>query len=400
MRLPRALVLSVLGTAVLAGCGDGGEDEATTAVESVPTATAPGDAGSGGGDLALRKIDEFDQPLFLTQPPGSSDLYVVEKPGRIRIVRRGETVGTPALDITDEVSDSGEQGLLSLAFAPDFESSRLAYVYFTGNDQDQHVVELTARDDGTFDPGSRREVLRMEDFASNHNGGLVLFGPDGQLYIGTGDGGSRPTGGNDPDRNGQDLGSLLGKLLRIDPRESGDRPYSVPADNPFVDRPGARAEVFAYGLRNPWRYSFDRETGALLIADVGATAQEEVDYVPAGKLSGANFGWSAFEGTQPANEDQRAPGAVRPILTYERDGGCSITGGYVVRDPSLPSLSGRYLYGDYCTGEIRSLVPAAGGARGDRPLGLEVPGLSSFGEDLAGHIYATSLEGPVLQLQE
>jgi glucose/arabinose dehydrogenase len=400
MRLRRALVLSVLGTAVLAGCGDSGEDEATTAVESVPTATAPGDAGSVGADLTLRKIGDFDQPLYVTQPPGADDLYVVEKPGRIRIVRGGKTVGTPALDITDEVSDSGEQGLLSLAFAPDFESSRLLYIYFTGNDQDQHVVELRARDDGTFDPGSRREVLRMEDFAPNHNGGLLLFGPDRQLYIGTADGGTRPTGGNDPDRNGQDLGSLLGKLLRIDPRRSGDRPYSVPADNPFVDRQGARAEVYAYGLRNPWRYSFDPQTGALLVADVGASAQEEIDYVPAGQLGGANFGWSAFEGTEPANSDQRASGAIRPILTYGRGGGCSITGGYVVRDPSLPSLTGRYLYGDYCTGEIRSLVPAASGARGDRPLGLEVPGLSSFGEDAAGHIYATSLAGPVFQLRE
>jgi glucose/arabinose dehydrogenase len=399
MGLRRALALTAIGAAALAGCGDGDGGEATRGAEGATTAPPQVDVDSGGGELALRKVDDFDQPLYVTQPPGIDDLYVVEKPGRIRIVRGGKTAGTPALDIADEVSDSGEQGLLSLAFAPDFESSRLLYVYFTGNDQDQHVVEFTARDDGTIDPDSRREVLRMEDFASNHNGGLLLFGPDGHLYIGTGDGGTRGTG-DDPESSGQDLGSLLAKLLRIDPAQSGERPYSVPADNPFVDRSGARPEVYSYGLRNPWRYSFDRETGDLLIADVGANAQEEIDYAPAGQARGANFGWSAFEGTQPLNSDQRAPGAVRPILTYGRDRGCSITGGYVVRDPSLPSLAGRYVYGDFCTGELRSLVPAVGGARGDRPLGLEVLALSSFGEDAAGRIYATSLDGAVFQLHE
>ncbi|MGH2983721.1 MAG: PQQ-dependent sugar dehydrogenase [Solirubrobacterales bacterium] len=378
--------------AVVAGCGGGDGDEtgsqATTSVERTET------SGSGGGRVALERVGEFDQPTYVAQAPGSNDLYVVERQGRLRIVRDRQTLERPALDLSAEVSAEGEQGLLSVAFDPDFASSRLLYVYFTGSDQDQHVVEFKAGDDGIVEEGSRREVLRMDDFASNHNGGLLLFGPDGHLYIGTGDGGIA----NDPERNGQDLGSLLGKILRIDPGRSGDQPYGIPADNPFVDRAGARPEVYSYGLRNPWRFSFDRENQALTIGDVGQNTLEEVDYTPAGEARGANFGWSAFEGTERFNQDQEAPGAVPPIFTYGRDEGCSITGGYVVRDPTLPSLTGRYIYGDYCAGELRSFVPSVAGARSDRSLGLEVSSLSSFGEDAAGHIYATSLDGPVLRL--
>jgi glucose/arabinose dehydrogenase len=390
---PLAVLLAGFLAALVAGCGGDGGGE-TTSEETTAGATPPETTGDGEGGVSLQRIGEFDQPTYLAQAPGSNDLYVVEKPGRLRIVRDGATLERPALDLSAEVSDDGEQGLLSVAFDPDFASSRLLYVYFTGSDQDQHVVEFRAGDDGIVEEGSRREVLRMDDFASNHNGGLLLFGPDGHLYIGTGDGGIA----NDPERNGQDLGSLLGKILRIDPQPSGGRPYGVPPDNPFVDRAGARPEVYSYGLRNPWRFSFDRENQALTIADVGQDSLEEVDYTPADRARGANFGWSAFEGTERFNEDQEAPGAVPPIFTYGREGGCSITGGYVVRDPSLPSLVGRYVYGDYCAGELRSFVPTVGAARGDRPLELNVSGLSSFGEDAAGHVYATSLNGPVFRL--
>jgi glucose/arabinose dehydrogenase len=402
----RGSVLAGLLTALLAGvpaalavgCGGGDDEtslEATVGTESTEATETTETTGDGRGGVALRNLGEFDQPLYLTQAPGTNDLYVVERPGRLRIIRGGEIVERPALDLSGEVSDEGEeQGMLSVAFDPDFASSRLLYVYFTGADQDQHVVEFKADDDGIVEEGSRREVLRMDDFASNHNGGLLLFGPDGQLYIGTGDGGIA----DDPERNGQDLGSLLGKVLRIDPRPSADRPYGIPSDNPFVGRTGARPEVYSFGLRNPWRFSFDRENQALTIADVGQNSQEEVDYTLAGEARGANFGWSAFEGTDRFNQDQEAPGAVPPILTYGRDRGCSITGGYVVRDPSLPSLVGRYVYGDFCEGDLRSFVPSVGGARDDRPLGLNVSALSSFGEDAAGHIYATSLDGPVFRL--
>ncbi len=355
--------------------------------------TRAGGAGNGKG-VKLARIGEFDQPTYIAQAPGTDDLYVVEREGRLRIVRPGEVLDEPALDISDQVVAEGEQGLLSVAFPPDFQSSRLLYLYFTSNDQDQHVVEYRARDDGAVDEDSARELLHMDDFASNHNGGLLLFGPDRRLYIGTGDGGLA----GDPQRNGQDLGSLLGNILRIDPAASGDQPYSVPADNPFVGVAGARPEICDYGLRNPWRFSFDRETAALTIGDVGQSSQEEIDYRNATRICGNNFGWSAFEGTDRFNPDQSAPGAIPPILTYGRDRGCSVTGGYVVRDQSLPSLEGRYIYGDYCESTLRSLVPATPSARNDRPLGLHVDSLVSFGEDAEGHLYAVSLDGPVYRL--
>ena len=332
--------------------------------------------------------------MFVAQPPGSEDLYVVEKPGRIQLLRGGGGTPSEALDISDEVSAESEQGLLSIAFHPEREG--LLYAYYTDREGDQRVVEFELAGDGAIDPGSRRELLRMEDFAANHNGGLLLFGPDGHLYIGTGDGG----GAGDPERNAQDLGSLLGKILRIDPVASGEEPYSIPADNPFAAREGARPEVFAYGLRNPWRFSFDAETRTMQIADVGQDSQEEVNVVPAARAAGSNFGWSALEGTERFNEDQEAPGAIEPLLTYGRERGCSITGGHVVRNPGLPAVDGRYLYGDFCSGELRSFATAGDRARGDRSLGLEVPSLSSFSTDEDGRVYATSLAGPVFELAQ
>jgi glucose/arabinose dehydrogenase len=393
---PVVLALAVQA-ALIAACG-GDDQDSMQATSPAATNTASGSTSTGGGGgsrkgVKLVPIGEFDQPTHIAQAPGTDDLYVVEREGRLRIVRSGEVLDEPALDISDQVVAEGEQGLLSVAFAPDFQSSRRLYLYFTGNDQDQHVVEYRARDDGSVDEGGARELLHMDDFASNHNGGLLLFGPDGYLYIGTGDGGRA-----DDQRNGQDLGSLLAKLLRIDPQASGGRPYSVPPDNPFVGRAGARPEVCDFGLRNPWRFSFDRSTGALLIADVGQSSQEEIDYRTEGEICGNNFGWSAYEGTERFNSDQSAPGAIPPILTYGRDRGCSVTGGYVVRDPSLPQLEGRYVYGDYCDSELRSFVPALSGARNDRRLGLQVESLVSFGEDADGHIYAVSLDGPVYRL--
>lgn len=392
----RCFLIAILFVPALAGCGDDESSSgAETAVPQQPdqTETAPS-VGSGASDkVKLTKLGDFDQPLYMAQPPGSEDLYVVEKPGRLQLLRDGKT--TEALDISGQVADSGEQGLLSIAFDPEFETTRFVYAYYTGNDQDQRVVEFRVAEDGTVEAGSEREVLKMEDFASNHNGGLVMFGQDGLLYVGTGDGGVA----DDPERNGQDLSSLLGKILRIDPHASGGEPYSIPPDNPFAKDGGARPEVYSYGLRNPWRFSFDRDTNALIIADVGQNSLEEVDYVPAGKGSGANFGWSAFEGTERFNPDQEAPGHIEPVLTYGRDGGCSITGGYVVRDEALRDLYGRYLYGDFCSPELRSFAPAGGKGKGDHGTGLEVPSLSSFAEDTQGRIYVTSLEGPVFRLE-
>ena len=380
--------------ALIAGCGGGSDSSSTTTAAQQPRS---------GEQVRLQKVGDFDQPDYVTQAPGSDDLYVVERQGTVRIVRGGEVVSTPALDIRDRVtSDGEEQGLLSIAFPLDFQSSREVYAYYTGKNQDQYVVGYRVAADGTFDPDSERLILHMADFASNHNGGLLLFGPDGQLYIGTGDGGIA----NDPQRNGQNTDSLLGKILRVDPHPSStaatnsaaeQRPYTVRSPGPLGE--GARPEICDYGLRNPWRFSFDRGTGALLIGDVGQNTMEEIDYVPARRVCRNNFGWSAFEGTDRLNEDQTAPNAVPPILTYTHDdGGCSVTGGYVVRDRALRSLYGRYLYGDFCEGELRSLEPATPRARDDRSLGLNISSLASFGEDTAGHIYVVSLEGPVYRL--
>ncbi|MDP9187700.1 MAG: PQQ-dependent sugar dehydrogenase [Actinomycetota bacterium] len=396
-RLAGMLAAAAGAVAIAAGCGDDSdspeaqaEAPATAAGE---TTTAEPTTAEAGGTPRLEKLGDFNQPVFVAQAPGSDDLYVVEKEGRVQRLAADGAVSA-ALDISGEVSSEGEQGLLSIAFDPDA-ASRLLYAYFTDAEGDQRVVEFALADDGSIDPASRREVLKMDDFASNHNGGLLLFGPDGLLYIGTGDGGIA----DDPERNGQDLGSLLGKILRIDPHEADGRPYTPEGAPELVER-GAAPEVYAYGLRNPWRYSFDRENAALVIGDVGQNSLEEIDYVAAEQGAGANFGWSAFEGDERFNEDQEAPDHVPPVLTYGRERGCSVTGGYVVRDPGLPALQGRYLYGDFCEGELRSFEPAGGEASDDRPTGLEVAALSSFAEDAQGRIYATSLDGPVFRLMQ
>ena len=323
---------------------------------------------------------------------------MVQQGGQIRVLEDGSVRDEPFLDIGGEISTGTEQGLLGLAFAPDYEESGLFYVNYTDTEGDTNVVEYRRSDGDPFaaDPASARRVLFQDQPFENHTGGELLFGPDDLLYIGFGDGGSA----GDPDRNAQNLGTFLGKLLRIDPAASGGEPYSVPADNPFVDTPGALPEIYSYGLRNPWRFSFDRETGALSIGDVGQDRFEEIDLVAPGDGAGANFGWSAFEGLERFNSDEQAEGHVTPVLTYPRDQGrCSVTGGYVVRDPDLPTLEGRYLYGDFCEGRLHSFTPTPGQpATDDELVNLTVPPLSSFAEDAEGNIYALSLEGPVYRL--
>jgi glucose/arabinose dehydrogenase len=314
------------------------------------------------------------------------------------VIHDGKVQSQPFLDLAGKITTTGqEQGLLSMAFAPDYAKSGLFYVDYTDTNGDTRVVEYrrSAGDPLRADPASARQVLAVNQPYENHNGGLLLFGPNRDLYIGLGDGGSE----DDPQRNGLNLDTLLGKILRIDPRRSSGRPYSIPSDNPFVGRAGARPEIFEYGLRNPWRFSFDPFNGALAIGDVGQNEFEEVDYLPPAQAAGANLGWSAFEGYARFNRDQSPAGAVPPIFVYShQSGGCSITGGYVVRDRGLPTLYRRYIYGDFCIGELHSLIPALPKARDDKSLGLQVPSLSSFGEDSAGHLYATSLSGPVYRL--
>jgi glucose/arabinose dehydrogenase len=349
--------------------------------------------------VRLRRVGTFDAPLYVTSPPGDrSRQFVVEQGGRVLVIRDGRRLGTPFLDIGGQVTAGGEQGLLSLAFAPDYAGSGRFYVYFTDNAGDQRIVEYRRRNADRADPGSARLVMRMADSESNHNGGLLLFGPDDMLYVGTGDGG----GGGDlhgSRGNAQDLGSLLGKILRIDPRPGGGRAYTVPAGNPFRGRAGARSEIYAYGLRNPWRFSFDRRTGDLTIGDVGQGEWEEINYVRRGRGRGANFGWRPFEGRARYTEGERAPGHVRPVIVRSHGAGnCSITGGVVVRDRRLAGLRGRYVFGDYCRGRVESARLSRGRARGVRRTRLQVSSLSSFGEDAQGRVYAVSLDGPVYRI--
>jgi glucose/arabinose dehydrogenase len=400
---PVAALAAVIA-ALLAGCG--GDDGAPSTTAPPPTQPSPSpreaqaepETGDGRGGIELTKLGDFEQPLYVAQPDdGTGDLYVVEQTGRIQRLPGGDGQPQTFLDLSGEVSCCAEQGLLSVAFAPDYADSGRLYVDYTNADGDTRVVEYrrSESDPPVADPGSAREILAVDQPFANHNGGLVLFGPDDNLYIGLGDGGSA----GDPERNGQDLGTLLGKILRIDPPRGSGESYSIPEENPFTGESGARPEILAYGLRNPWRFSFDRKTDALWIGDVGQDSLEEIDGPINGLGAGANFGWSAFEGTERFNEDQDAPHAIEPTLVYGRDRGCSVTGGYVVRDSDLSSLYGRYLYGDYCEGELRSFTAKPGAeATDDRPLGVEVPALSSFGEDAEGNIYATSLDGPVYRL--
>ncbi len=364
-------------------------------------AALPGDArAQGGADVRLARVGTFDQPLYVAAAPGDRRrIYVVEQGGRVRVVRGGRVLREPFLDISGEVTAGGEQGLLSIAFPPDHGRTGLFYVYFTDREEQQRVVEYRRASADRADPGSARLVLRMADPEPNHNGGNLQFGPDGLLYIATGDGG----GADDrhgPRGNAQDLGSLLGKLLRIDPRPSGGGPYRVPASNPFVAQELARGEIYAYGLRNPWRFSFDRASGDLTIGDVGQNVVEEIDFVRRGRGRGANFGWRPLEGRRRNIAGEAAPGAVPPVLEKAHAAGwCSITGGYVIRDPALRALRGRYVYGDFCRGQVRAATLRTTGARRDRALGVpRVAGLSSFGEDARGRIYVVSLAGPVYRL--
>ncbi len=296
----------------------------------------------------------------------------------------GRRLARPFLDISSNVRTDSERGLLSMAFAPDYKSSRRFYIYFTDRSGDIHIQEFkrSAGNPNVADRGSGRNLLTINhrEFG-NHDGGQLQFGPDNHLYAGVGDGG----GAGDPHNHGQSLNTDLAKLLRIDPRHpAGGRRYGVKG-NPFVSRRGARPEIWAYGLRNPWRFSFDRRTGDLVIGDVGQGTQEEIDFARRGHGRGANYGWNVFEGRRRFRSGS-APGAVRPRVTHNHSGGyCAITGGYVVRDRSLGSLYGRYVYGDLCKSQLRSVkLGRSRGASGDRVVpGVSVRNLVSFGEDAA-----------------
>jgi glucose/arabinose dehydrogenase len=386
-----AALLAALATLALPACG---------AADTGPSIHRPAHGGVG-----LKKVGSFDHPVYVTGAPGFPKLlFVVEQPGEIAVMRGGARLARPFLDLRSEVGyDGGERGLLSLAFPPDYRRHGRFYVYYTDSAGNIRIDELRRRSPVRAAPGSRRNVISIpHPVNANHNGGQMRFFGN-LLYFGTGDGGS----GGDPPNNAQNKGVLLGKLLRIDPRPAHGRPYSVPRSNPFVGRPG-RDEIYSYGLRNPFRFSFDTTTAArprIAIADVGQDRFEELDYTALAAAAGANFGWDAFEGFAPyrgANDGTPDPGGtVKPIYAYGhgRGGGsCSIIGGYVVRDPRLRGLRGRYVYADLCEGRLRSLVPHLKRASGERQLGLRVASPTSFGEDDFHRLYVASLEGPVYRL--
>jgi len=428
-RSPWTATAAVVFLALVAGCGSDsgsttdatfGLGQPTTTVGDIATTDAPttvaatttgpattdttvAESAPSTGPLptptvSLYEVGSFDKPVQVTSRPGDAVTYVVEQPGRVVAIT--DLSSEAVLDITDLTNANGEQGLLGLAFHP---TENLAYVDYTNGSGDTVVAEF-AFDPGTgiFDAASRREVLTVNQPYRNHNGGQLAFGPDQLLYIGLGDGGS----GGDPERHALDLGSRLGKILRIDPVADGDQPYTVPADNPFVDTAGADPTIWALGLRNPWRFSFDAPTGDLWIADVGQGTYEEVnramatpDRMNAGR--GANFGWSAIEGFEPFNTDQPSDGALAPLFVYDHtDGRCSVSGGAVARGASVPDLQGWYVFGDYCSGQIWALDPTAPPTAPRVIQIAQLGGLAAIAIGPDGDLFAVSNGGSVNRLIE
>jgi len=338
----------------------------------------------------------YNSPVFLTAPAGDPRLYVVEKYGYVRMIIDDERVLPPFLDITDRVSAGGEQGLFSIAFHPDYASNGFLYASYTHQRGTSRIERYSFSPElRTADPNSAVPILDVGQMLANHNGGLIAFGPDGNLYIGFGDGG----GSGDPAGSGQNSRSLLGALLRIDV-DAGD-PYAVPTDNPFVDDPAARDEIWAYGLRNPWRFSFDSTENDLYIADVGENLWEEINVVSAFR-PGLNYGWNIMEGAhcfQAENCDMSD--LVLPALEYPHSEGCAVIGGYVYRGQAISGLQGHYLYSDYCAGFLRSFRFANGRVTDEREWNVgDLGRVVSFGEDAAGELYILSENGNVYRIIE
>jgi glucose/arabinose dehydrogenase len=340
-------------------------------------------------------VSGLNRPVFLTAPAGDPRMFVLEKDGRIRIIENGALLPAPFLDITGLTTRDNEQGLLGLAFAPDYATSGRFYIYFTSPGQTGGGNSIVARyhvsaDPDLADPAGDTLLVIAQPY-TNHNGGMLAFGPDGMLYIGLGDGGS----GGDPDGHGQDRTELLGSILRIDVSGTG---YSSPAGNPFAGSPTFRHELWSYGLRNPWRFSFDRQTGDLYIGDVGQNALEEIDVQPAGDPGGENYGWNIMEGLSCYGGGTcNKTGLTLPVLDYPHSQGCSVTGGYVYRGTALPLLQGTYFYADYCAGMLRSFRWTGSGITGQKDWTDLVlsGGVTSFGEDSSGELYALTDGGTV-----
>ena len=416
--LRRVIIVSAYaGLVIAAGCSSSSTRRVTQKRPAVSTTRAPAATGASttattdaaaalaAASVKLTKIASVTAPTAFAPRPKSDVLYVTEQAGRLDAIRGGKV--ETLIDLSGSVLAGGERGLLGLAFSPD--GSKL-YVDYTCQNTDDCVDELTMQGDGV-NVKSRRALLAVKDPQPNHNGGQLAFGPDGMLYIAMGDGGA--AGDQGPGHavggNAQSLGTLLGKILRINPASSATAPYTVPRDNPFVSRDSARGEIWSYGLRNPWRFMFDRSSGDLWIGDVGQNKWEEVDFAPsvsagAGKTGmnagrGLNFGWNRFEGTHAYTGDPPS-NAVGPIFEYGHDNGeCAVTGGYVYRGAAIPALRGAYLWADECVGEVHAFVQHANKAVGERDLGVKAAQLSSFGQDNAGELYVLSLAGAVYKVE-
>lgn len=360
--------------------------------------SSPSDGGPPPGPAELRLAEVASGlagPVYLTAPAGDPRLFVVEQPGRIRVIRDGQLLPAPFLDITAKVGSGGERGLLSVAFHPRYAQNGFFYVNYTDRAGDTRIERYrVSADADRADAASASLVIAIEQPYSNHNGGMVLFGPDGMLYVGMGDGGS----GGDPHNHGQDPSTLLGDLLRLDVDRSA--PYAIPPGNPFAGETARRPEIWATGLRNPWRFAFDRETGLLYVADVGQGQWEEVNVVP-GTLAGVNYGWRVMEGAHCYGAATcRQEGYTLPVLEYPHPDGCSVTGGIVYRGRAIPAIRGHYFYGDFCAGWIRSFRYAGGQAVDQRSWELgDVGNILSFGEDGAGEMYVLSSNGRVYRFE-
>ena len=383
------------GSTGVPSSGPGGSDP--------PGETAPATDPAGPSTVApvaTVAVDGLDSPLDVTNAgDGSGRLFVAEQAGRIRVIRDGSLLDVPFMDITDRIASGGERGLLGLAFHPGYPADPRFFVNYTDRDGNTVVAQFTGGVAGPdlADPGSEVILLRIDQPFGNHNGGALEFGPDGMLYIATGDGGS----GGDPQGNGRRLDTLLAKILRIDVDDPGtaERPYGIPADNPFVTTDGARAEIWLTGLRNPWRMRFDQPTGDLWIGDVGQGAWEEIDVARAG-ASGLDFGWNPMEGFHcysPSDGCDRT-GLVLPVAEYGHDLGCAVIGGVVVRDPRQGALDGQYLFGDACSDNLWAMDPV-GDERREPTVVAELGWtLSSIGTGEDGTVYATSLSGVLLEI--
>jgi glucose/arabinose dehydrogenase len=396
----RAAALACTAALLVGACGD--DDEAPAATATTTTAPPPGSTeplveGAAPLDeveLTLTEVASAEAPTALAARPGSDTVYIAERAGRV-VPMTDLSVGEPVLDISDRVVTDVEQGLLGIAFSAD---GGTLYVSYSLAPEGHTRVDAYTMDGDAVDEGSRRELLAVDQPYDNHNGGDIHVGPDGFLYVALGDGGAS----GDPEGNGQDTQALLGSILRIDPaRPSGGAEYGIPEDNPFADGEGGAPEIWLFGVRNPWRFSFDRETGDLWIGDVGQDAFEEIDLLPAagGGGAGANLGWNEMEGAHPYEGGTNPEGGVLPVFEYDRSGGgCSVTGGVVYRGDAIPALTGAYLFTDYCAGQVRALRAEGGQTIEERTFDAEGSELVSFGEDAEGEVFVLSLDGPIYRI--